>query len=244
MVRTVPPQLLMDGNRILRPRDAKDIYVNPRAEFASMAHTGALRKVATGYFVAPSDSETLNPEWRPTLEGVAIGIGRRDYGTKGSALMGISAARRHGVVPRAAGVGIIAVPKQRPRLRTKFGEIVFVTRKVDRLDLVRTRSDVTEGWITSREQTILDLADRPTLGSVSAGSASEAITALAGRVDWMLVREVAHDQRKHAALARACWLAAAVLADPPEPPPFRRLVPAAGLRPAAPVPADRYGIAA
>lgn len=244
MVRTVPPELLTDGNRILRPRDGGDLYVNPRAELAAIADTGALRRVATGYFVAPPDTEVLNPDWRPTLEGVALGIARRDYGAKGGALMGMSAARKHGIVPRALGVGIVAVPNQRPGLRTTFGEVVFVTRQVDRLDLVRTRTDVTEGWATSRDQTILDLADRPTLGGVTGESTSEAITALAGDVDWELVRELARAQRKHAAIARACWLAAAVLDDPPAPPPFRRVVPSAGLRPAVPVAAERYGIAA
>jgi len=244
MARTVPPQLLKDGNRILRPRDAGDVYVNPRAELAAMADTGALRRVATGYFVAPPDSEVLTPDWRPTLEGVALGIAVRDYGARGAALMGMSAGRKHGVVPRALGAGIVAVRNQRPRLRTAFGEVVFVTRQLDRLDLVRTRTDVTEGWVTSREQTILDLADRPSLGGVTVESTSEAITALADNIDWDLVRELARVQRKHAAIARACWLAAAVLDDPPAPPPFRRVVPAAGLRPAAPVAAERYGIAA
>jgi len=209
-----------------------------------MTDTGALRKVATGYFVAPPDSEVLNAELRPTLEGLALGIARRDYGAKGAALMGMSAARKHGVVPRALGVGIVAVPNQRPRLRTTFGEVVFVTRQVDRLDLVRARTDVTEGWVTSREQTILDLADRPTLGGVTVESASEAITALAGGVDWELVRELARVQRKHAGIARACWLATAVLDNPPTPPPFRLVVQGGGLRPAAPVAAERYGIAA
>ncbi len=244
MARTVPPQLLRDGNRILRPRDANDIYVNPRAELAALADAGALRRVATGYFIAPPDDEVLNPEWRPTVEGLALGIAGRDYGSKGAALMAMSAARRHRVVPRGLGVGIVAVASQRPRLRTAFGDVVFVTRQLDRLDLVRTRTDVTGGWTTSREQTILDLADRPTLGGVTAESASEAITALTGDADWDLVRKLARDQRKYGALVRACWLAAAVLANAPIPPPIRRVVPALGLRPAVPVPADRYGIAA
>jgi hypothetical protein len=162
------------------------------------------------------------------VEGVALGIGRRDYGGRGAALMGMSAARKHGVEPRALGVGMVTVPSQRPRLRTKFGEVVFVKRQVDRLDLVRTRTDVTEGWVTSREQTILDLADRPILEGATVDSTSEAITALAGNVDWELVRELARGQRKHAALARACWLAAAVLDDPPAPPLFRRGCPCGG----------------
>ncbi len=244
MARTVPPELLRDGNRIIRPRDAGGIYVNPRAELAALADIGALRKVATGYFIAPPDHEVLNPAWRPTLEGLALGIARRDYGTKGAALMGMSAARRHGVVPRALGVGIVAGANQRPRLRTAFGDVGFVTRQLDRLDLVRTRTDVTEGWMTSREQTILDLADRPTLGGVMAESASEAITALTSDADWELVRGLARDQHKYSALVRACWLAAAVLENAPVPPPIKRVVPARGLRPAAPVPPDRYGIAA
>lgn len=244
MARSVPPELLRDGNRILRPRDAGDLYVNPRAELAAMADTGALRRVATGYFIAPPDSEVLNPEWRPTLEGVALGIAGRDYGAKSAALMGMSAARKHGVVPRALGVGIVAVPKQRPRLRTTYGEVVFVTRQIDRLDLVRTRTDVAEGWTTGREQTILDLADRPTLGGVAVESVSEAITGLADKVDWSIVRDLARNQRKHAALVRACWLAAAVLSHAPPPPATRRPVPAAGLRPATDVDPEPYGVAA
>ena len=244
VARTVPPQLLRDGNRVLRPRDAEALYVNPRAELAALAEAEALRKVATGYFVAPPDAEVLNPEWKPTVEGLGLGIGRRDYGTKGAALMGISAARRHGVVPRALGVGIVAIPKQRPRLQTVFGDIVFVKRELDRLDLVRTRTDVTEGWVTGREQTILDLADRPTLGGVTATAAGEAITALTGDADWDLVRELARRQHKYGALMRACWLAAAVLVNAPAPPPIKRVIQARGLQPAAPVPPERYGIAA
>lgn len=244
MARTVPPQLLRDGNRVLRPRDAAALYVNPRTELAALADVNALRKVATGYFIAPPDTEVLNPEWMPTVEGLALGIGRRDYGTKGAVLMGMSAARRHGVVPRALAVGIVAIAKQRPRLLTRFGDVVFVTRRLDRLDLVRTRTDVTEGWATSREQTILDLADRPTLGQVTAAAAGEAIAGLVGDADWDLVRGLAHRQRKYAALMRACWLAAAVLEEAPVPPPIKRVVPARGLRPAAPVPPERYGITA
>lgn len=46
----VHPGLLAHGRRVVRPRDAVDLYANPRAEFRRMADTGVLRRIATGYY--------------------------------------------------------------------------------------------------------------------------------------------------------------------------------------------------
>jgi hypothetical protein len=59
----------------------------------------------------------------PDLKGVALGIGQADYGVDSVALMGVSAARMHGAIPRLA-VAVLAVPKQRPPLRTGDARIV------------------------------------------------------------------------------------------------------------------------
>jgi hypothetical protein len=52
--------------------------------------------------------------WTPDLHTAALGIGQADYGTGAVALMGVTAARLHGAIPRALAVAVVAVPKQRP----------------------------------------------------------------------------------------------------------------------------------
>ena len=123
--------------------------------------------------------------------------------------MGISAARRHGAVPRAVGVAVVAVPKQRPRLETRFGAVVFVKRDVARLDVERVDTQVTSGWMTTVEQTLLDLAARPTLGGLAESDVVGAVRALSPRADWNLVRQLSAVQHKPAALAAARRMAGA-----------------------------------
>src|SRR5215471_5263110 len=140
MARTavgVPPLLARKGIRVLRPRDAGDVYEHPRAEFARLTRRGALRRLATGYYALVPQERIEDGRWIPGIEAVALGIGQADYGTSSVALMGISAARRHGAIPRAISLGVVAVPKQRLVLRTEIGPVIFVKRDVDRLDLER-----------------------------------------------------------------------------------------------------------
>lgn len=170
-------------------------------------------------------------EWKVPAEAVALGIAVADYGVDGAAVMSISAARLLGAIPRALASAVVAVPKQRPALDTTQGRIRFVRRRVGALDRVRVRTAVVQGWGTSQEQTVLDLADRPRLGDVAPLTVSEAITNLAPRCDWELIGRLAQEQRKTAALARASWLAQAVVDVPPPQRPSRRPVPAEGLRP-------------
>jgi hypothetical protein len=119
------------------------------------------------------------------------------------ALMGLSAARIHGAVPRALAVAVVAVPKQRPSLRLlrPDAEVIFVTRDVGRLDLERTRTGLGDGWVTSVEQTVLDLAARPALGGL-ADAADEAVRALLPRADRDLLADLARGQRLRASLDR------------------------------------------
>jgi hypothetical protein len=79
--------------------------------------------------------------------------------------------------------------------------IAFVKREIARLDLERTETELGPGWVTTVEQTALDLAARPTLGGISAADAHEAIRALALRVDWPLLTNLATTQHRPAALA-------------------------------------------
>ena len=55
---------------------------------------------------------------------------------------------------------MVAVPKQRPVLATEIGEIGFAKRDVTRLDVERVRTELVSGWVTTVEQTLLDIAGR------------------------------------------------------------------------------------
>src|SRR5690242_2077148 len=119
----LPPALARRGNKVLRPRDAAEVYAHPRPELARLVGVGALVRLASGYFVLVPQERLGDRGWRPELEGSALGLAQADYGVEQVALMGVSAARYHGALPRALGVAVVAVPKQRPRLKTRFGDV-------------------------------------------------------------------------------------------------------------------------
>jgi hypothetical protein len=120
--------------------------------------------------------------------------------------MGPTAARLHGAIPRALATATGAVPRTRRALPTTVGRIQFVKRDVDRLDVQRHATQITTGWITTTEQTVLDLADRPALGAIGPATAEEAITTLDARVDRQHIAELAVAQRKEGTWQRYCWL--------------------------------------
>ena len=66
----------------------------------------------------------------------------------------------HRALPRAIGVGYVAVPTQRRplRLADRDGEIRFVMRAVTELDAVAVTTDLGQALVTTPEQTVLDLA--------------------------------------------------------------------------------------
>jgi AbiEi antitoxin C-terminal domain len=198
-------RLVRTENRVLRPRDFRHVYADAWGEFNRLAGTGVLAKLAHGYYVLIPE-ERRGEYWLPEVEGVALGIAVADYGRDAVALMGPTAARLLGAIPRALATATVAVPRQRPVLATTVRRVQFVTRKAERLDTQRVVTDITAGWVTTPEQTVLDLADRPSLGGVAPATAEEAIRALTGRCDPELVARLAHTQRKIAAWQRYCWL--------------------------------------
>ncbi|MFI0487063.1 type IV toxin-antitoxin system AbiEi family antitoxin [Actinomadura sp. 9N215] len=195
----VPPKLARRRNAVLRPRDAADVYAHPRPELARLARRGALRSLASGYYMVVPQRRLGDVRWRPDLHSAALGVAIADYGMDDVALMGTSAARHHGALPRAVAVAVVAIPRQRPALQVDIGQIVFVRRRVDRLDVERFETELAVGWVTTVEQTLLDVAARPTLGGLTEQSAAEAIRALAVRADWERVAELARGQRKRRA---------------------------------------------
>lgn len=216
-------RLARTGNGVLKPGDFHDTYANPWEEFARLTRTGVLAKVAHGYYLLIPE-EQRGGYWAPEVEGVALGIAVADYGRDPVALMGPAAARVLGAVPRALATATVAVPRQRPGLVTTAGRVQFVKRAVEYLDTQRVTTDITAGWTTTPEQTVLDLADRPDLGGITPATAEEAIRTLAERCDQQVVARLARAQRKLAAWQRYCW----ILGLPA--PTRRRHVPTYGLR--------------
>ncbi|MFI6101077.1 type IV toxin-antitoxin system AbiEi family antitoxin [Lentzea sp. NPDC051213] len=199
---TLPTALARRTNKVLRPRDAADVYAHPRGEFERLLKQAVLRRISNGYYALAPMERLGDIRWRPDLAAAALGIAQADYGRDAVALMGVTAARRHGALPRAIGTAVVAVPKQRPQLHTDVGEIVFVKRDVARLDLERVDTELTAGWMTTPEQTALDIAARPGLGGIEEADASAILRALARKVDWALIEDLARAQHRPAALTR------------------------------------------
>lgn len=197
--------LASTGNRVLKPGDFHHIYSNPWEEFARLTGRGVLAKLAHGYYLLVPE-EQRGGYWAPEIEGVALGIAVVDYGRDRVALMGPTAARVLGVIPRALATATVAVPRQRPAITTTAGRVQFVKREVANLDTQRVTADVTIGWVTTPEQTVLDLADRPNLGGITPATAAEAVRTMTGRCDQQLVARLARTQRKAGAWQRYCWL--------------------------------------
>lgn len=234
---SVPTSIAAADPRVVRPVDLRDVYANPSKELARLTEAGALLHLAHGYYAVVPETYRAT-RWRPPIEAVGLGIAQADYGRDGAAVMGPSAARLLESLPRALGMSVVATGKQRPTLRTTVGRVRFVTRDLDGLDLQRADTVLATGWVTTPEQTILDLADRPELGGLPAADVAEAIRALAAKANWERIGELAENQRKRPAAVRAAWVAGVE-------PPVRvsRPVRGEGLTGARDADPDAYGIA-
>ncbi|MFL6142848.1 MAG: type IV toxin-antitoxin system AbiEi family antitoxin [Labedaea sp.] len=198
----LPPALLRRPMRVLRPQDAAEVYAHPRPEFARLARAGVLHRLAHGYYaVVPEDQ--IDRAWIPELESAALGIAAADQGVNAVALMGLSAARLHGAIPRALGVAVIAAVGHRTALRLvdRDATVLFVRRDITGLDVERRATELGQVWVTTVEQTLLDLAARPGLGGMPE-AARTAIDALLPRADRGVLDELANAQRHRATLDR------------------------------------------
>jgi len=199
----VPPRLAGIPYGVLRPVDAADTYAHPRPQISRLADRGVLYRLATGYYaVVPPGRQATG--WRPSLEAAAYGIAAATEGPDNVVLMGLSAARMHGAIPRALAVAVVAAPRQRPpvHLADRAAEVLFVRRDTQRLDAERVSTDLGTALVTGVEQTVLDLAHRPDLGGV-AQEARAAVRALLPRADPALLGDLAGRQRLRAARDRA-----------------------------------------
>ena len=152
----------------------------------------------------------IGREWVPSLEAAAAGIASAIYGANHAVLMGISAARVLGAIPRALATAVVAVPDQHRaiRLNDRQSVVRFVKRDTDRLDAERIETPLGPALVTTPEQTVLDLAHRPQLGDAP-DEVPAAIRILYQRSDHQRLEALAANQRRTASLRRAeSWVAA------------------------------------
>ncbi|MQA02870.1 MAG: hypothetical protein GEV07_09160 [Streptosporangiales bacterium] len=198
----VPAELLRRPLRVIRPADAGAVYAHPRPEIARLTRSGVLHKLATGYYAVVPEASVGQP-WQPSLEAAGLGMAAADEGADTVAVMGVSAARLHGALPRAVGVAVVAALRHRRTLRLvdRAATVLFVRRKVADLDVQRHSFDLGTGWVTTVEQTALDLIARPALGAVP-DEAVAAARALLPRADEDLLHDLAVAQRRCGTLVR------------------------------------------
>ncbi|MBW0254499.1 type IV toxin-antitoxin system AbiEi family antitoxin [Cellulomonas sp. PS-H5] len=135
------------------------MFANPRAALRRLEHEGVVHRLAYGYYCevpAEADPDT----WLPSLEAAAMGVAVARGGPPDPVLMGMSAARVLGALPRAVATATVAVAVggRRPvRLADRPATVRFVERDTSALDAERMSLDLGSALVTTPEQTLLDL---------------------------------------------------------------------------------------
>lgn len=106
----LPLEIARRSPRVLTTLDASAVYSAPRPQLKRLTDAGLLLRLTQGvYAVPPAGRE--GGGWRPDIEVLAGGIGAALFGAGEAILVGLSAARMHGAVPRALGEAFVAVPR-------------------------------------------------------------------------------------------------------------------------------------
>ncbi|WP_324193541.1 type IV toxin-antitoxin system AbiEi family antitoxin domain-containing protein [Nocardia otitidiscaviarum] len=199
----LPNRLWRAPLRTVRPKDLAEIYAQPGPEVARLVNRGVLHRVAHGYYIIVPPGY-VGRTWLPGLEAAAAGIASSIYGADQAIVMGVSAARVFGAIPRALATAVVAVPAQhRPiALTDRPAHVRFVRRDTEAIDAERIESPLGPMLVTTPEQTILDLARRPALGNAETEVRS-AVATLYRRTDSMRLADLTANQRLSAALRRA-----------------------------------------
>ncbi|MDR2998782.1 MAG: hypothetical protein LBU78_11775 [Microbacterium sp.] len=145
----------------VRLRDLKTFGTNTWRAVDRLTEQGALTRLIHGVYTAPPDGRD-GRTWKPPFEPAALAIATVRFGERRVALMGVSAARHWGAIPRAIGVAHVAVPRggYAPAELDRGGVVRFVPRDLNRLDLVVDRTALGEGMVTTPAQTLFDLIVR------------------------------------------------------------------------------------
>jgi hypothetical protein len=189
--------------RTFRAADAAVVYAHPAPQLRRLEQLGVLHRLAHGYYtVVPQDQ--IGTNWMPTLEAAAAGIAAARFHPDRAPLMGVSAARLHGALPRALAIAVVAAPVQHDTitLLDRPASVRFVKRDTARVDVETVTTELGRALVTSIEQTVLDLARRPALG-VAEDQIPDALRALLPRCEPEVLDELARRQRLRSALVRA-----------------------------------------
>lgn len=180
----VPAEIAAAPMRTVRPIMLRGLYANPEKELIRMRDRGHVIRIAPGTYTAKPDTIPADTGWLPDFEEAAMAYATARYGSRVPVLYGIGAARFHHAIPRAIGTTVIAVPEQhRPiTLEAGGGRVVFTRTDVNKLDARLERGGLGGFLVTTAEETLLDLLDRPGLGGMPAEAAA-ALGALCGMVD-------------------------------------------------------------
>ncbi|WP_422631253.1 type IV toxin-antitoxin system AbiEi family antitoxin domain-containing protein [Rhodococcus opacus] len=199
----LPAELARTALRTIRPQDATHVYAHPRPEMSRLADRGVLHRVAHGYYIVVPQEQVGRP-WLPALEAAAAGIASTIYGAHRVVVMGVSAARLLGAIPRALATAVVAVPYRHRliELSDRAATLRFVQRDTEALDAERVDTPLGPALVTTPEQTVLDLSRRPLLGNAET-EIPGAIAALYRRSDRERLEELAKEQRMLASLRRA-----------------------------------------
>ncbi|HKS46529.1 MAG TPA: hypothetical protein VJT49_15735 [Amycolatopsis sp.] len=195
------PALLRRAVKVVSLPEATDPMPTHPA-FAALVRRGLLRRIAAGYYALVPSGKIGQP-WLPELEAAAWGIAAADDGPRSVSLMGLSAAKAHGAFTESPGAGVIATTRNRApvRLIDHAARVSFVRRDPARLRIQRHTNELGQGWITTVEQTLLDLASYSQLGG-RPDLAEAGIVGLVGRADPHLLYSLATAQHRQAALDR------------------------------------------
>jgi hypothetical protein len=198
MVTRLPKEITRAPMRTVRGLDLLDLYRNPAKELGRLAKTGAVKKLARGFYTAVPD--TVDAEtWTPPLNDAAMAVATALDGARVPVLMGIGAARFHHAVPREIGTTVVAVPTQRRHMELPMGELRFVKRDVGRLDARLEATDLGQILVTTPEQTAYDLLARPNLGTTPQ-EAHAAVENLRPQIDPTRFRALVAKRRWNAAV--------------------------------------------
>lgn len=193
----VPAEIAAAPMRTVRPIMLRDLYANPEKELIRLRDRGHVVRIGPGTYTAKPDAVGADTKWLPDFEEAAMAYATAHYGNRVPVLYGIGAARFHHAIPRAIGTTVVAVPEQhRPiTLEAVGGRVVFTRANVKKLDARFERGRLGGFLVTTPEQTLLDLLDRPELGGMPTEAAAAA-GALVGMVDQDRVHRLAADRTR------------------------------------------------
>jgi predicted transcriptional regulator of viral defense system len=170
--------------------------------YATLVRRGLLHRIAAGYYaLVPGDE--VGQSWKPVLEAAAWGIAAADDGPRSVSLMGLSAAKEYGALDETLSTAVIATTRNRPAIRftDRQATVSFIRRDPNRMRIKRHTTQLGQGWITTVEQTMLDLAQYPQLGG-RPDLANAAISGLVDQADPHVLNSLAIAHRRQGALDR------------------------------------------